>query len=342
MLDPQWISKIRRDLDARTQLGEQDFLTLLPDCGLLFAVNGEPLPELFQTYVLGLTQSTEEGFTRLDRLLHQALAEVSHLLEYGVSEDSALAFAELQQWSMAIPLLNRECPLHPSVFQELDHLCHMANSIPLDDSAVQALEKWKKTRNLPEEFLIPAIDTILHQDELNLLALPDLLSWQRDVFKESIPEESTSDTRREEPIYGSSMPAGIISMDLAQADFPNETETPAEQLAPVSDDPIVHLFAQPQALAADAEGEAGRKLTLQNESGKSIGELFDNGEGVYTVALTIPAIQVRLDSEVLNKVTDVENVWDLNWTGSEPPNYLSVVHQDSTSQTPCVFRIHLR
>ena len=332
MPDPQWILKIERDLGALTQLGEQDFLTLLPDCGLLFAINGDPLPELFRTYVLDLTKTTENGFTRLDRLLHQALAEVSHLLEYGVSEDSALALAELQQWSIAIPLLNRECPLHPSVFQELDHLCHIANSIPLDDSAVMALKKWKKTRNLPEEFLIPAIDTVLHQDDLNLLALPDLLSWQRDVSRESTPEESTSD----------SMPDEIISMNLAQADFPNENESPSEQLAPVSDDPIVHLFAQSQALAADAEGEAGRKLPLHNESGKSIGELFDNGEGVYTVALNIPAIQVRLDSEVLNKVTGMENVWDLNWTGSESPGCLSVVHQDSTSQTPCVFRIHLR
>ena len=342
MPDPQWILKIERDLGALTQLGEQDFLTLLPDCGLLFAVKGKSLPELFRAYVLDLTKTTENGFTRLDRLLHQALAEVSHLLEYGVSEDSALALAELQQWSIAIPLLNRECSLHPSVFQELHHLCHVANSIPLDNSAVMALEKWNQTHNLPEEFLIPAIDTILHQDELNLLALPDLLSWQRDVFKESIPEESTSDTRREEPIYGHSMPDGIISMNLAQADFPSETETPAEQLAPVSDDPIVHLFAQPQALAADAEGEAGRTRDLQNESGKSIGELFDNGEGVYTVALTIPAIQVRLDSEVLKKVAGIENVWDLNWTGSEAPSCLSVVHQDSTSQTPRVFRIHLR
>lgn len=332
MPDPQWISKISGDLAALTQLGEQEFLTLLPDCGLLFAVKGDPLPELFRTYVLDLIQSTEEGFTRLDRLLHQALAEVSHLLEYGVSEDSALALAELQQWSIAIPLLNRECPLHPSVFQELDHLCHMANSIPLDDSAVMALEKWKNTRNLREEFLIPAIDTILHQDELNLLAVPDLLSWQRDVSGESIPEESTSD----------SMPDGIISMDLAQADSPNETETPEKQPAPVSDDPIVHLFAPLQALAADAEGEAGRKRALHNESGKPIGDLFDNGEGVYTVALTIPAIQVRLDSEILNKVIDMKNVWDLNWTGSEAPSCLSVVHQDSTSQTPRVFRIHLR
>jgi hypothetical protein len=334
--DPNWISEIRHDLDKLDQINDQDFKAYLPDCGLLSAITGEPLPHIFSSYAQKLSSTSNNGFTQLDRLIHRALTEISYLLEDGLSKDTAIT--KLQQWSIAVRLLAESCDIHPSVTRELAHLNQMAELSPMDDNAVKALEMWKKTRAIPEIYLIPAVDTILHQDDLNLQALPALHSWQTsnlDISMDSAPEESPTDLLQEQHSLGLFMKEDVHGMELPDDHLKKET-------TPSPENPIVHLFAQPHALAADADGETGRTLSLKDENNELIGQFFDNGHGVYTVQLDFPAVSVRLDSDPLTKVKGASNAWELK-KGSQlnPPQCLSLIHINPAKQSPKVFRIEL-
>ncbi|MDC0346887.1 hypothetical protein OAN47_00560 [Planctomycetota bacterium] len=278
-----WIDTLRADFDKCESLNDESFLKLFPDGGLLVSLSGEGLPSVLLDHARAaadrpsLQQPPETGNRRssLDDLLHEGLSEVADLLAHGVAEDLALAIAELQQWSSALESLGSVVTPSRSVFLFLEELEKHAENTPLDSIAYEALIQWRDERQIPEDRLIVAIDTILEQDQLGILMELHRIAQQQQINE----DEAKSDV--------SKTSADIVPL------FTNRSER----------------WELREPLAAGAEDNDGTCWNLFDKEGHNIGSIFHDGEKFWSIELIKEAISVHLDDAPLES----EDAGRKNW-----------------------------
>ena len=288
-----WIHTLRTDFEKCGSLDDETFLKLLPDGGLLAALSGEELPAALLQYAReaaerpSLRHPPETGDVRtgLDDLLHEGLAEVADLLAHGVAEDLALAIAELQQWSSALESLASVVTPSRSVFRFLEELEQHAVNTPLDSIACEALIRWRDEREIPEEKLIAAVDTVLDQDQLGIQIELDRIASQQEISGE-------------EEVSGAPTAAAIVTPFLRDRSLCWELREP---------------------LAAGAEDNDGTCWDLLDEEEKTFGSVFHDGDSFWSVELIQDAISVYLDDVRLESEDDGRRNWCLNRTATTQP-----------------------
>ena len=284
-----WIHTLRTDFEKCGSLDDETFLKLLPDGGLFAALSGEDLPAVLLDHAReaaerpSLRHPPETGDARsgLDDLLHEGLAEVADLLAHGVAEDLALAIAELQQWSSALESLASVVTPSRSVFRFLEELEQHAENTPLDSIACEALIRWRDEREIPEEKLIAAVDTVLDQDQLGIQTELDRLASQPKI------SEAEGEV------------AAVIPIPLSR------------------DRSLSWELREP--LAAGAEDNDGTCWDLLDKEEKTFGSVFHDGDSFWSVELIRDAISVYLDDVRLDSEDDGRRNWCLNRTASSQP-----------------------
>ena len=298
-----WIDTLRTDFDRCGSLDDEAFLKLLPDGGLLAALSGEELPSVLLDHAKtaaerpSLRHPPETGDARsgLDDLLHEGLAEVADLLAHGVAEDLALAIAELQQWSSALESLASVVTPSRSVFRFLEELEQHAVNTPLDSIACEALIRWRDEREIPEEKLIAAVDTVLDQDQLGIQIELDRIASQQEISG----EEGRS---------GTAAAAAIVTPFLRDRSLCWELREP---------------------LAAGAEDNDGTCWDLLDEEEKTFGSVFHDGDSFWSVELIRDAISVYLDDERLDSEDDGRRNWCLNRTATSQPQEIQLKYLET-------------
>ncbi|HIK81480.1 MAG TPA: hypothetical protein EYF93_01085 [Planctomycetes bacterium] len=296
-----WIHTLRTDFEKCGSLDDETFLKLLPDGGLLAALSGEELPAALLQYARvaaerpSLRHPPETGDVRtgLDDLLHEGLAEVADLLAHGVAEDLALAIAELQQWSSALESLASVVAPSRSVFRFLEELEQHAENTPLDSIACEALIRWRDERQIPEEHLIVALDTVLEQDQLGIQIELDRIAAQQE------------NAHGEEDHVAESTPIIPLHRDRS----------------------LCWELREP--LAAGADDDDGTCWDLFDEQRKSTGSVFHDGNSFWSVEFSRKAISVYLDDERLDSEDDERRNWCMDRAAEFQPREVRVKYLET-------------
>jgi hypothetical protein len=288
----------------------EDFLIQLPDAGLIHAATDQFPRSWFDMALLLLQQNcTNPGQSQLDKLLAELLEMLADMIDQGRGEFLALGVSQLQLTTLAMEGLEKvfqdsseiHRSIHPALFRRLEELESMAALTHLDGDAVEQLQSWKDSLpDLPEHMMIPAVAQIVDAVGLNHVLF---LDHRMQKF-----------TAAKAPGVAACEPEKPIEVDFTAR---HGSWVPSSSLA---------------AASMDDNGDSWN--LVDPEQKKSVGSVFTDGTGFWSVELTDPDLEVRqvfLDHNAMERDSEFAHVWDLNTEPADQPSMISLHVADGSA-----------